>query len=290
MKYPLGIQHFTTIREEGWAYVDKTRQIHEIVTTGKFYFLSRPRRFGKSLTVSTLNELYTGNQALFEGLWIEDRWDWSKRHPVVWLRFVSMNYQHLDLDTAIRRQLVEVAQKYELNLPAEYDAKDAFSFLLDQPSSGGEKVVVLVDEYDKPIIDYLEDDDKVEAQKAILKAFYSVLKDAGDKLELLFITGVTAFSKVSLFSDLNHLINLTLDPAAATLTGITEAELDEYFSEPLADVDRKQLRRSYNGYTWDGEHTLYNPWSLLNFLRTKRFDNFWFQTGSPSFLIKLMQR
>lgn len=288
MKLPLGIQHFTTIREEGYAYVDKTRQIYEMVSTGKFYFLSRPRRFGKSLTVSTLNELYTGNRKLFEGLWIEDKWDWERRLPVIWLEFAASGYRSLGLPLAISKLLDRVAMAYGVDL-SEEDIGLRLQELIERLHAMLGPVVVLVDEYDKPLIDYTDDRDTMEEHRLILRSFFSVLKNAGDKIELLLITGVSAFSKVNLFSDLNNLTNLTLDPLASTLTGVTPEELEITFAEQLRNIDRERLRRWYNGYTWDGVNKLYNPWSLLNFLRTGRFSNFWFNSGTPSFLFKLIK-
>lgn len=194
MKLPLGIQHFTTLREEGYVYVDKTEHIYRIISSGKFYFMSRPRRFGKSLTISTMHELYRGNRALFEGLWIADKWDWQRVRPVIWLRFSRMNYQNLGLEAAIAQELYEIATRYGVELPAELDAKGALLALFANFASYEEKIVLLVDEYDKPIIDYLDDVQKMLAHQTILKTFYSTLKDEGHRLELLFITGVSAFS------------------------------------------------------------------------------------------------
>ena len=289
MKLPLGIQDFRQLREGNYVYVDKTENLYNVVQYGGFYFLSRPRRFGKSLLLSTLNELYRGRRELFTGLWIEPHWNWGKQHPVIWLKFSSMAYQSKGLDAAILYELILIGKTFGLDLSLHTEVKDAFRELLQTLYERSGPVVILVDEYDKPIIDYIEDAEKMDANRAILKAFHSILKDAGHMIELLFITGVSAFSQVSLFSDLNNLTNLTLSDNAATLVGITPEEMEHTFGEALQGVDRTELRRRYNGYSWDGVRTVYNPWTLLSFFREGSMKHFWTLTGTPTFLVKLMR-
>ncbi|WP_420461160.1 AAA family ATPase [Neolewinella sp.] len=288
LKYPIGIQDFRTLREGGYAYVDKTEHIHRLLTTGKYYFFSRPRRFGKSLTVATMNELYSGSRELFDGLWVQDHWDFgAMRRPVVWLKFASSGFRTQGLEAALHNLLDDAAKLHGVELSqTSFDRK--FHELLQILSTRG-RVVLLIDEYDKPIIDYLDDLPQAEANRDLLKSFYSVIKDSDPFLELVFITGVSAFSKVSIFSDLNHLRNLSLSPQTNTLVGITEAELDHYFGPVLASVDRAQLRRWYNGYSWTGEQTVYNPFSLLNFLADGVYRNYWFETGTPTFLVEALR-
>jgi len=298
MKYPIGIQDFRKIREEGFVYVDKTEQIFRILKNGQYFFLSRPRRFGKSLLLSTLKELYSGQKALFEGLWIEDQWDWTSTHPVIWLKFSSQGTGTLGLEKAIHNMLDEAAQILGVRLPeTSYDQK--FKSLIQQTGKE-QKVVLLVDEYDKPIIDYLDDMEQAEANRAVLKNFYSVIKDSDPYLELVFITGVSAFSKVSIFSELNNLSNISLHRYTDTLLGITQKEMEAYFSEPLrhiAEVEHMpveslmdKVRLWYNGYSWNGTDRLYNPFSILRFLDAQAFQNFWFETGTPTFLVKEMRK
>ncbi|MCB9294597.1 MAG: ATP-binding protein [Lewinellaceae bacterium] len=298
MKYPIGIQDFGKLREGGYVYVDKTEQIHRLLQSGNYYFLSRPRRFGKSLLLSTINELYSGSRQLFEGLWVEDHWDWGKTHPVIWLKFSSQGVRTLGLEPAIHKMLSETAADLGIELQEDsYDLK--FKELIIKAAKE-RKAVLLIDEYDKPIIDYLEDVPKAEANREILKSFYSVLKDSDPYLELVFITGVSAFSKVSIFSDLNNLHNISLADLTEKLLGITQEELEAYFEEPLQQAAEKnnltfdelinQVKRWYNGYSWTGESKVYNPFSLLGFLSGKRFQNFWFETGTPTFLVKEMRK
>ena len=288
MKYPIGIQDFRTLREGGYAYVDKTEHIHRLLTTGKYYFFSRPRRFGKSLTVATMNELYSGSEELFTDLWVHNHWDFTAmRRPVIWLKFAKLDYQEKGLYRALQDELLRIARDLELILPPG-TLKETFYELLHTLSRRG-RVVLLIDEYDKPIIDYLDDLPQAEENRRIMKNFYSIIKDGDPYLELVFITGVSAFSKVSIFSDLNNIRNISLDENVNSLVGITETELNTYFEKPLRGVDRELLRKWYNGYSWTGKETVYNPFSLLSFLSTKRYANYWFETGTPTFLIEQLR-
>jgi Predicted AAA-ATPase/PD-(D/E)XK nuclease superfamily len=298
---PLGMQNLSEIREMNCIYVDKTRFVHQLVTTGKFYFFSRPRRFGKSLLISTLKSLYLGEKKLFDGLYIEDKWDWSKTNPVIHFSFDSVDYQGLGLAHAISEKLIECAEHYEITL-VKTTLKSQFEELIKKLSAKYGKVVLLIDEYDKPIIDYLEGD-KIEQAKAnrdVLRDFYSVLKSASPHLQLVFITGISKFSKVSLFSHLNNLTDITIHPDYAALAGYTQEELEFYFADYLKkcaesiQISHQDLLETmkiwYDGYTWDGATEVYNPYGTLNFLSTRLFKNYWFATGSPSFLIEQMRK
>jgi hypothetical protein len=299
MKFPIGIQDFRVLREGGYAYVDKTERIHSIVSSGKYFFLSRPRRFGKSLLLSTMNELYSGSRELFGGLWIENRWDWERNErPVIWLKFGSQGVRTVGLEAAIHHMLEEAAGALGVVLREKaYDLK--FKELIVK--TGVErKTVLLIDEYDKPVIDYLDDIPQAEANREILKSFYSVLKDCDPYLELVFITGVSAFSKVSIFSDLNNLYNLSLSERAGHIVGITQEELQTNFENPLQKAAEKhglsydglleKVRQWYNGYSWGGENKVYNPFSILSFLPGGQFRNFWFETGTPTFLLRELRK
>ena len=290
---PIGIQDFREIRENDYLYVDKTALLYQL-SAGKYYFLSRPRRFGKSLLVSTLKELFSGSQELFKGLWIEDKWNWEISHPVIHLKISSIDYQSLGLYEALSKEIGKIASELGFLLK-EVNLKDRFRELIKNAAKD-KKVVILVDEYDKPIIDYLGDSAKTKENKAVLKEFYSVIKDADPYIRFLFITGVSKFTRVSIFSDLNNLDDLTLHPKYTTLCGITQSELEDYFAESVAEMALQQpsikedIRTWYNGYSWDGIHKVYNPFSLLRFMNTRSFQNFWFETGTPTFLIELMRQ
>ncbi len=298
---PIGIQTFKNIREGNYVYIDKTEQLYPLVENAfGSYFLSRPRRFGKSLLVSTMKELFEGNRALFEGLWIEDKWDWSQKSPVIHISFDAAGYRSMGLERAILSELKQIADKNGITLSAE-GFQQQFKELIQKLAEKDGKVVILIDEYDKPIIDFLEKDEMVQAKtnQVILKSFYSALKSSESSIRMLFITGVSKFAKVSIFSDLNHLEDLTIDGNYGTLVGYTQAELEFSFANHIQLVMDKlkisreylleNMREWYNGYSWDGETTVYNPFGILNFFSKKTFRNFWFATGSPTFLIKLMR-
>lgn len=294
LKYPIGIQDFRKIREEAYRYIDKTELIHALLTQGNYYFLSRPRRFGKSLLVSTIKEIYSGSRDLFEGLWIEKHWDWDRLRPVVHIKFSKSDYQGLGLNQAIIHELDKSAQELGIELKRT-TLKERFEELLLKTSQTQGRVVLLIDEYDKPIVDYLEAPEQAKANRETLKQFYSILKDSDPYLEFVFITGVSKFSKVSIFSDLNNLNDLTLHPRYSTLLGITPEELEQHFGVVLTQMEAKTpdirhlVRKMYNGYSWDGQNHVYNPFSILNFLGSGALRNYWFETGTPTFLIELMR-
>jgi Predicted AAA-ATPase/PD-(D/E)XK nuclease superfamily len=297
---PIGIQTLPVIKDRNCVYVDKTQLVHRLATTGKYYFFSRPRRFGKSLLVSTLKELYKGNKSVFEGLWIENNWDWSKSNPVIHFSFDAMSFIQVGLENALSQTLDNHASDYGIVLSST-DYKAKFSELIKTLFEKNGKVVLLVDEYDKPIIDFLEVS-KIEQGKAnrdVLREFYGVVKSSDEYLEFVFITGISKFSKVSLFSHLNNLQDITLSENYGTLTGYTQEELEEYFDDYLVEIETKlnlsreallnHMKVWYNGYSWDGVSRVYNPFGVLNFLSNKVFRNYWFSTGTPKFLIEQMR-
>ncbi|MEM7129262.1 MAG: AAA family ATPase [Chloroflexota bacterium] len=237
-KLPIGIQTFSEIIEEDYLYIDKTRSIYRLISSGKYFFLSRPRRSGKSLTLSTINAIYTGQRELFTGLWIEDQWDWEKVRPVIHVSFSSIDYQDSGLELAIKQMLSRQADEHNIQLTGT-TIKNMFAELLRKLADKG-KVVLLIDEYDKPIIDYLDKVEQAITHRNILKTFYSVIKDSDPYIEFLLITGVSKFSKVSIFSDLNNLDDITLYRQFADLTGYTQAELEQYF-EPYIPLAKETL-------------------------------------------------
>ena len=297
-KYPIGIQNFRKIQEEDYLYVDKTEIVYQLLTEGVYYFLSRPRRFGKSLLLSTIKEIFLGSQELFKGLWIEKKWDWTKKNPVIHLSFNNIGARHLGLRDAISLLLKENAALLGIHLTApSIDLQ--FKELIIKASEQG-KVVLLIDEYDKPIIDYLNDTPKAQENRETLKEFYSIIKDADPYIRFLMITGVSKFSKVSIFSDLNNLEDITISEAMNDLVGITQQEVEGSFQEIIKIISVKfkiseiellqKIRDWYNGYNWGGIHTLYNPFSILSFFKQQQFSNFWFETGTPTFLIEQIKR
>ena len=290
-KYPVGIQDFSEVRTGGYVYVDKTPFIDMLVNQGKFYFLSRPRRFGKSLFVSTLDYLFQGKRELFEGLYIDKHWDWSKTNPVIKISFSNISHKEKGLKLAISDNLDAIADKYEITLKENVNS-GKFKELIETLSVKVGKVVVLIDEYDKPIIDYLgTDTEKAVENREILKSFYSILKDADPYLKMVFITGVSKFARVSIFSDLNNLTDLTTHNRFGGICGITQKELEENFKEELRVLDKEKVKKWYNGYSWDNQTNVYNPFSLLHFLEGGNiFKNYWFETGTPTFLINLSKK
>lgn len=287
------------MRTGGFLYVDKTRFIYQLVQGAGFYFLSRPRRFGKSLLASTLKYLFQGRKDLFEGLWIADHYDWTQKHPVLLISFTTVPYREEGLPKGLSDTLDRIAAENSISL-AQSSAQGKFLELILSMSAAG-PVVVLIDEYDKPILDYLDDQPQATANRDFLRGFYGILKDTAlaPHLRLVFLTGVSKFSKVSVFSELNNLSDLTMHPAYATLLGITQEELERDFSpfiDRLAESEAilrgailKKMKTWYNGYSWDGVHFVYNPFSLLNLFDTYKFDNYWFSSGTPSFLIKTIK-
>ena len=297
-KLPIGLQDFGELRRNDFLYVDKTELIHQLATEGKYYFLSRPRRFGKSLLVSTLAELFRGHQTLFEGLWIHDHWDWGQTCPVLDFRFNNASYKISGLEAFLKNELYYQAEAFQITL-REAPYPNQFRELITKISREHGRVVILIDEYDKPILDYLDDIKQAKANREVLKNFFSVLKPLDPHLRLVLLTGVSKFSRVSIFSELNNLKDLTLHRQYSALLGYTQNELEHYFADRInqfapdfggREALLTQIKQWYNGYTWDAEHYLYNPFSILSFFDQGSFQNFWFETGTPTFLVKLLER
>ena len=283
---PIGMQTFSELRERDCYYVDKTPYVARMVDEGKHYFLSRPRRFGKSLFLDTLKELFEGNESLFEGLAIHDAWDWSVRHPVIGLSFGGGNFAVPGgLEARLMDQLARIERNVGLDTGATTAAGRLDSLLEGMHARTGRGVVVLVDEHDKPILDALSAPDVARANRDFLRGVYAVIKDRDADVRFSFVTGVSKFSKVSLFSGLNNLTDITLDPRYTAICGYTEADLDAVFSPELGGLDRNEIRNWYNGYCWTGDEPVYNPFDILLLLRSREFKAHWFETGSPTCLI-----
>ncbi|GHT69677.1 ATPase AAA [Bacteroidia bacterium] len=299
-KLPIGIQSFEDLRSSDYLYVDKTEDIYRLVTSGKIVFLSRPRRFGKSLLISTLGELYKGNQSLFEGLYIYDKWDWTQQYPVIRIDWTNIEHgSREEIERSMSTFLKRQANLYEITLVSEY-ASDCFAELIESlHRKTGQKVVVLIDEYDSPILDTMGKSEAAEVRE-FLQSFYKRLKATDDHLKFIFLTGVTKVAKVSIFSVLNSPDDITMDDRYASICGYTQEELERNFSEHIdntavrLEMTREDLlakiRKMYDGYTWNGKTSVYNPYSTLSFFRKNKFSNYWFETGTPTFLINRLKK
>ena len=290
-KLPIGIQTFREVREAGHYYVDKTAHIERLLDDGKHFFLSRPRRFGKSLFLDTLKELFEGSEDLFRGLSIHGPWDWAERHPVVRLDFSRGDFTipgYLHSNTMA--QIEDLERRHGVS--CGYDtAPERFGHLLEAlHERDGQRVVVLVDEYDRPILEALEDPDLARANRNYLRGLYSNVKYADAHIRFSFITGVSKFSKVSLFSGLNNLTDITIEPQYSAICGYTEADLDAVFAPELTGLDRDQIRDWYNGYSWRGDERVYNPFDILLLFRSREFKAHWLETGTPKFLVETLFR
>ncbi|MDR1227421.1 MAG: AAA family ATPase, partial [Azoarcus sp.] len=287
-KLPIGIQTFREIREDDCYYVDKTAFALRMIREGKAYFLSRPRRFGKSLFLDTLAELFAGNEVLFQGLHCHDKWDWETKYPVIRIGFADgIMESRAGLDARILDILTENEQ--HLGLEEGFGEIPGRFIRLIQAAAAkfGQRVVVLVDEYDKPILDNLTNSDLAREMCDGLRNLYSVIKGQDAHIKFAFLTGVSKFSKVNIFSGLNNLSDITLDAEYSHICGYTDADVDEIFAPELEGLSRDEVRHWYNGYNWRGE-AVYNPFDLLLLFQKREFRPFWFETGTPTFLVDML--
>ncbi|WP_338412880.1 ATP-binding protein [uncultured Sphaerotilus sp.] len=287
-KLPVGIQTLAKLRDQDCYYVDKSGLAIDLIESGSYFFLSRPRRFGKSLLVDTFKELFEGNRGLFEGLAAETRWDWSQRHPIVRISFAGGG---LGSPERLEQRIFEILDENEKRLGVQCQHQSVsgrFSELIQRTRERhGATVVVLVDEYDKPILDHLHDRTLAAQMREGVKALYESLKYVDEHLKFVFLTGVSKFSKVSLFSGLNQLVDITLDPRWSALCGYTDEDIDTVFAPELPGLDRDEIRRWYNGYNWRGT-SVYNPFDVLRLFDRREFHPYWFETGTPTFLVNLL--
>ncbi len=300
--YPIGIQNFESLRQDNYLYIDKTEMIYQLVTTGRYYFLSRPRRFGKSLLISTLEAYFLGKKELFEGLAIEKlEKDWIQ-YPVIHLDLNAKKFDtEEDLIRLVDRQLLIYEAKYGSS-PADQTIDDRFFTLIRLAyEKTGQRIVILIDEYDKPMLQALDNEELQREYRETLKAFYGVMKSMDGYIKFAFLTGVTKFGKVSVFSDLNNLMDISMDRRYIEICGITDNEihtsLEEGVRELAATQDMtyedacKELKENYDGYHFTHNSIgLYNPFSLLNTFAKKEFGSYWFETGTPTYLITLLKR
>ena len=301
MKYPIGIQTFENIRTEGYAYVDKTALVYKLATEGKYYFLSRPRRFGKSLLLSTLKAYFQGKKGLFDGLAIANlETDW-KEYPIFHFDFNTGLYTNIEgLSSTMDYQLLKLEQRFGID-KAGFSLSDRFRELISRAyEQTGQKVVILVDEYDKPLLETIGNLELQNEYRKILKSFYGVEKTMDSYIQFAFFTGVTKFSKVSIFSDLNNLKDISLSNQYAEICGVSEQEIRDNFDEVVAEMAvaneiskeecYAQLEKQYDGYHFSEYSVgMYNPFSLLNAFDSKAFRDFWFATGTPTFLVEVLQ-
>ena len=289
-KLPIGIQTFAHLRKQNCYYVDKTALALALINQGTHYFLSRPRRFGKSLFLDTLKELFEGNEVLFHGLVVHDQWDWSVKYPVLRFSFGSGAFlQSGYLYENLMAQLDKLEEKF--NCQSGYTTcPERFQALIRHAhQQTGQPVVILIDEYDKPILDALSNPAVAKENRDFLRGFYGTIKDYEAHIKFSFLTGVSKFAKVSLFSGLNNLKDITLDARYSAICGYTDHDIDTVFESELVGLDRDKIREWYNGYHWLGEG-VYNPYDVLNLFDTREFSNYWFETGTPSFLVDLLMK
>ena len=296
-RLPLGLQTFSEVRRLNCAYVDKTPMAVKLANEGKFYFLARPRRFGKSLFLDTLRNLFEGKSELFQGLYVENNWQWEVKYPVVKLDMSGDSDSVDALKSALEGKLRRAGQRLDINLSSVGKPAQLFEQLIyEAHQQHGSQVVLLIDEYDKPMIDNIDDMALAKQMLKQLHSFYSIIKATDEHLRFVMLTGVSKFAKVSIFSGLNNLQDISLNPNYGSICGYTEEDLEEVFAEHLQGADRQQLQHWYNGYNFLGTKRVYNPYDILNFIKDSQsfgefyFANHWFETGTPTFVIELIAR
>ncbi|GAA5819546.1 MAG: AAA family ATPase [Methanobrevibacter sp. CfCl-M3] len=297
---PVGIPTFSELIENNYIYVDKTKEIYTMITTGKIYFLSRPRRFGKSLLLSTLKSLFKGEEKLFKGLYIHNKWNWKDKYPVILLDMSAVNSESgKKLKTGLKELIKSVANENNITLEnTEYNTM--FYELIEKIHNNTDKnVVVLVDEYDAPLVDNILNENVLDDVKDVMNNFYKILKSIDEYLRFVFLTGVSKFSGVSVFSGLNNFDDISLNKDFSTICGYTQNELEHYFKEYIDVLASKSgssydecledIKFCYDGYSWDGDVSLYNPYSTLKLFRQNTFSNYWFSTGTTTLLMKTIK-
>ncbi len=301
MKYPIGIQHFESLREDGYLYVDKTRILYDIVSNGRYYFLSRPRRFGKSLLISTLNAYFEGKRELFQGLAMEQLEQEWRVHPVLRLDLNTEKYDSIDsVDKKLDREFRIWENLYGAD-PAETTLPMRFEGIIQRAyEKTGERVVILVDEYDKPLLQAISDKSLQDEYRATLKSVYGALKSMDGCIRFALLTGVTKFSKVSVFSDLNNIEDISMSPSYYDICGISGQELHDVFDEEIGELAKvngqtreeayAMLEQRYDGYHFAPDTPgMYNPFSVLLTLKNQQYGSYWFSTGTPTYLVELLK-
>jgi len=302
-KLPIGISDFKELIQGDYIYVDKTQYIYKLIKQGKYYFLSRPRRFGKSLLLSTIEYLFKGERELYRGLYIysynignkslviEDKWNWEKTYPVIRIDFGDTQVgSRVELEKELKAIIIETGKVYGYTYNEEYTINRNLRLLIEKIYEVSKKqMIILIDEYDKPILDNIEKKKEVEKIREILKGFYTTLKGLDKYIRFMLITGVSKFSKVSLFSGLNQLEDISLNKEFSNICGYTQQELEFYFKDYLQGLNLEEIKEWYNGYYFL-QDTLYNPFDILLYLKNREFRSYWYKTGTPTFLIKLIKQ
>ncbi len=288
-KLPIGISTFSKIIDQDYLYIDKTKEAYELITHYQYAFLSRPRRFGKSLFIDTLQEIFEGNRKLFKGLYIDDKWDFDDKYPVIKISF-SGSRDIEALKQNIFRNMNEAQEKLGIECSENYNYATCFSELIKKSYEKYQKpVVILVDEYDKAILDNIDQIEVAKESREVVKILYTQIKDNDRYIKFAFLTGVSKFTKASIFSGLNNLEDISLNPEFGTVCGYTHKDIETTFLPYLEGVDLEELQKWYNGYNFLNDK-VYNPFDVLLFIKNRfLFDNYWFNTGTPSFLIKLFK-
>src|SRR6056297_1697136 len=299
-RLPIGIQDFRYMMENNYLYIDKTKYLHMLKDRGKFYFMSRPRRFGKSLTISTYDCMFRGEKELFQDTWLYENWDFEPR-PVIRLNMSELdNRDEKRVEENIIYLLDELYAAHGITKDTNM-MKMAFATLIKRLyEKYGKRVIVLIDEYDKPILDHLNDHEMAEKIRTVLRTFYSTLKSSDAYLDFVFITGITKFTKVGVFSTLNNLQDISTHERYSQMLGYTREEIERDFDkwielgQKTVGTSREDflvnIKEQYNGFSFDGNHFVYNPFSILNYLDSFQFKNYWVESGSPSFIIKYAER
>lgn len=298
-KLPLAKSDFTRIIEEGYIYVDRTKEMYDLINYSSHVFLSRPRRFGKSLLISTLEAMFRGKKELFKGLWIEDKIEW-KDYPVIRIDFGNLNYDTLaDFKQKMADLLDDIALEYNIVLPSSHYNSKIGELITRTYEKTGKYIVVLIDEYDAPIARHITDLEVATQYQNSLRDFYSILKAHNAKIKFMFLTGISKFAKMSIFSVINLMKDVSLLDPFNNVVGFTKADLQPYFGEHIQQFAQKErtseseivnkMTTWYDGYSWDGQNRVFNPYSIVNVLKDLKFKNYWFETGTPSILIKLIK-
>ncbi|MGE5340854.1 MAG: AAA family ATPase [Candidatus Omnitrophota bacterium] len=290
-KLEVNINSFKDRIIQNCLYVDKTQYIYDLINSESHCFLARPPKFGKSLLVSTLKEMFSGNKELFKNCWIYDKINWEP-YPIIHLDFIEIDFKTFGLEQAVDQKLESIVDQFNIKLRG-ISIKEKFGEMI-KVLSNNQKVVILIDNYDKPFMEYIDNTPKAEKNWDILKNFLSILEARSSHIQFLLITGVSKYGNLSIFGDLNYWSDITSHPRYSQMLGFTSDEIEDFFSPYITEWENQtgekrhvlfeKLKDYYNGYSWDGENTVYNPFSILNFFGTYEFKNYWFASNPPTFL------
>ncbi|MDQ7085527.1 MAG: ATP-binding protein, partial [Sulfurovum sp.] len=290
-KLPIGIQTFSKIRNDDYIYIDKTKEALELIENYTYTFLSRPRRFGKSLFLDTLHNIFEGKKELFKDLYIYDKWDWDTTYPVIKISWDGNLQTSSKLETVALHSLEKNQERLGIECQKNNNLSVCFDELIQKAyEKYNQRVVILIDEYDRPILDTIDNIEQSKLNREFIKGMYSVMKGADAYIKFVFLTGVSKFSKASIFSGLNMLSDISLDEPYGNICGYTHQNIQNEFSEFIDDVDLEKLKEWYNGYNFLKD-PVYNPFDILQFFaKGNKYKNYWFATGTPTFLIKLIEK